>query len=328
MVRSERKTSQDPFGPTGQTSTVIAECLVPHWTLPGSRDAWDRLDLALSDLQAPRRIRITGSTWHDKDAFDVVLVKATSKDVKSRSSRAARFRGPKIDYSLLQFTATLAFPGAAEMPLTHSPLPEIGPPHVTYFSDDQAWNHWNRFLPDTLSLTIQTFLMSVCITYAGAVRSGDVRWTVNGHKTEHAHQTVDPIGEAMEYLSENNLEPSDALSLDVVHRWVCSKNGIFDGYGDSPSSKSLNLFTRLFSEDHREDEMTNLIWALAGIEALLVKGGRSSSGQLREKLNAIFEGRVDQKWLSAVIEKTYDYRSRMVHGHRPLRSHFRRDEED
>lgn len=74
--------------------------------------------------------------------------------------------------------------------------------------------------------------------------------------------------------------------------------------------------------------MTNLVWALAGIEALLVEGGRSSSGQLREKLNAIFEGRADRKWLSAVIDKTYCYRSRMVHGDRPLRSHFRRNEED
>ena len=105
-------------------------------------------------------------------------------------------------------------------------------------------------------------------------------------------------------------------------------NGIFNGYSDTPASRSLNFFTRLFSQEFYEDELSELVWAVAGIEALLVDGGRSSIGQLREKLIAIFEDRVDQAWLNKWITDVYNYRSRMVHGDRQVRSAFRREQDE
>ena len=65
---------------------------------------------------------------------------------------------------------------------------------------------------------------------------------------------------------------------------------------------------------------------MAGIEALLVLGGRSSVGQLKEKLVAIFGSQCDEAWLREMIDKMYGYRSRMVHGDRQLNSAFRADE--
>jgi hypothetical protein len=74
--------------------------------------------------------------------------------------------------------------------------------------------------------------------------------------------------------------------------------------------------------------LSNLVWALAGIEALLVEGGRSSVGQLREKLRALFVGKIDFPWLSKMIADSYNFRSRMIHGDRQIRSFFRSDEEE
>jgi hypothetical protein len=109
-------------------------------------------------------------------------------------------------------------------------------------------------------------------------------------------------------------------------RWVFSQKGIFDGYSNTPAARSLNYFTRLFVREFRNDELSDLVWALAGIEALLVESGRSSLGQLKEKLCALFASEGTKSWLITMTEKMYGYRSKMVHGNRHIRSEFRGDD--
>jgi hypothetical protein len=103
---------------------------------------------------------------------------------------------------------------------------------------------------------------------------------------------------------------------------------MFDGYSDTSTSRSLNFFTRLFAEDYSRDELSNLVWAVAGIEALLVEGGRSSVGQLRDKLLPVLQTNAEPKWLNKCISDVYNFRSRMLHGHRQIRSVFRANEHD
>jgi hypothetical protein len=95
--------------------------------------------------------------------------------------------------------------------------------------------------------------------------------------------------------------------LETVVDWVFAQNGIFHGYSDTPASRALNYFTRLFVHQFRNDELSDLVWALAGIEALIVEGGRSSVGQLREKLCALFAETIDQNWLSKMVNSSYDF---------------------
>ena len=128
-------------------------------------------------------------------------------------------------------------------------------------------------------------------------------------------------------MREKTVFPAIDLELDTVIDWTFAQNGIFDGYSDTPASRALNYFTRLFVANFRNDELSDLVWALAGIEALLVEGGRSSIGQLREKLAAIF-GKIDLLWLTRMITNSYNFRSRMIHGDRQIRSFFRRNEEE
>jgi len=67
--------------------------------------------------------------------------------------------------------------------------------------------------------------------------------------------------------------------------------------------------------------LSDLVWALGGIEALLVEGGRSSLGQIREKLSALLD--VETAWLHSMNEQMYGFRSKTVHGNRQVRSEFR-----
>jgi len=102
----------------------------------------------------------------------------------------------------------------------------------------------------------------------------------------------------------------------------------WNGVSNTSAARSLNYFTRLFTRELRNDELSDLVWALAGIEALLIEGGRSSTGQLREKLGAIFGLDSNSPWLLESTEKMYAFRSKMVHGKRQLRSTFRTDDEE
>lgn len=320
--------SAPEFGPIADTSTIVVVCPIAHAQFNRSDPhVWGRFDETLVDLRANQPFKIRGSFYHSGDTFKTSVTKATKRDL-TLCGLKPKLPGLDISYSLLRCSADLEFPGSRQMPMEHFPQPQIGPPHISYFSEIDAWRHWNRFLPDDLDVDIKTFLLSICIASGGSVYPREARWTVGGQKVDHKTESINPVADAVEFLAENGLRMQSSLAVATTHRWVCRRNGIFHGYSDDAASRALNLFTRLFTNVHREDELGNLVWALAGIEALLVQGGRSSIGQLQEKLLAIFNGRVDQRWLFDSIKRTYDFRPRMVHGDRQVRSFFRNWEDD
>jgi hypothetical protein len=165
------------------------------------------------------------------------------------------------------------------------------------------------------------------IAFPGAARVVGSVWLLAGKTHHHSGYYVSTFHEAIEYLVENGFYPSTSLNPERVFRWACSQNGIFNGYSNTPASRAFNYFTRLFVSHFRNDELSDLVWALAGIEALLVVGGRSSVGQLREKVDGLFPGHQSSDWLKTMTAKMYGYRSRMIHGDRQIRSAFRSGED-
>ncbi|WP_426525200.1 hypothetical protein [Bradyrhizobium sp. McL0615] len=129
-------------------------------------------------------------------------------------------------------------------------------------------------------------------------------------------------------MRKENAFPEIDLEVNAVINWTFAQNGMFDGYSDTSASRALNYFTRLFVGEFRNDELSNLVWALAGIEALVVESGRSSIGQLKEKLGALFAEKIDLRWLAKMIADSYNFRSRMIHGDRQIRSFFRSNEDE
>jgi hypothetical protein len=184
---------------------------------------------------------------------------------------------------------------------------------------------WRSFLPDSLDLTIQTHLCAAIIAYPGAIRPVGNVWFVGGKQHRFSRYYVSGIHDAVEYLRENKFSPK-AVKFGDVQKWISSQSGVFEGYSNSAGSRALNYFTRLFAPKFREDELSDTVWALAGLEALLAEGGRSSIGQLREKLGAIFASSDNVGWLLEMVETLYNYRSRMVHGNRQIKSSFRTDD--
>jgi hypothetical protein len=198
----------------------------------------------------------------------------------------------------------------------------FGPVEGARYTEADYIEFWKDGLPGYLDTTIQTYICALNLTFSGAAKTVEnvcfVDNRLNGHKSCYL-STIDAANDFLGGLGwpEITLFPEETLS------WVSRQNGIFDGYSDTAGSRALNYFTRLFVQDYRNDEMSDLIWAMAGIEALLVKGGSSSTFQLKEKLSAIMKALGIAANLENQIDRTYQFRSKMVHGNRNLMSAFR-----
>ena len=271
------------------------------------------------DLGSKRTIPIRGSFTHNGELLAITARPCTASQKKRHFSKSPFLQ---IGDRVLEFSATFAFPGQERFFLVDQTGARISR------TIEQSIADWRSSLSLDLELTIQSFFCALAIAYEGAIRPTQNVWIQDGSEYGTDRLYLSEIHESIEFLREKNAFPELDLKLNKVINWTFAQNGIFDGYSDTPASRALNYFTRLFVNNYRNDELSDLVWALAGIEALLVEGGRSSMGQLREKLGALFVDTIDFPWLSKMIADSYSFRSRMVHGDRQIRSFFRSHEEE
>ncbi len=278
----------------------------------------DAYSTFLGSFKSPRVFTIRGSYTHSGEKIAVV-----SKPCSSRLKRTFLENSvlPARAYSVLEFSGQYTFPGTEKYFATDHTGKR------TSHSEKELRSIWHQFLPDDLDVAVQSYILALTVAFP-AIRPSSNIWFVDRKISRFSRSYVSPIPEVVEHLIENGISPKVFWDYERVVKWIFSQNGLFDGYSDTPASRAVNYFTRLFSPESREDEISNLAWALAGIEALLVESGRSSVGQLKEKLSAIFAKEDALPWIMKMVEQTYNYRSRMMHGDRQIRSAFRSHESE
>ncbi len=241
----------------------------------------------------------------------------------SASLKRRLFRDKMIvgnDDSLLRFRGDFNFPGMDKFYLTD------GDGKKRNDTSDELYSFWESAVPSLLDDHIQTFICALMLAFPGAAQTVANVWLADDKRHPFSSYYISSLHDSIEYLVQNNIKPRNDVDPDKVIKWVFSQNGVVDGISDTPAGRSFNYFTRLFVRKFRDDELSDLVWALAGIEGLLVEGGRSSVGQLREKLGAIFGLDSSPSWLLNSTERMYKFRSKIIHGNRQLRSTFRTDD--
>jgi hypothetical protein len=266
-------------------------------------------------LKTPRKFKIPNPHTHAGEQLRVSIRPATKKFIKKFIRH--EFLSNYVDW-IIKVEGTFKFPGAKKYEMSSS--------DGRKFSVHEKRFYWKETLPSELTVAILTYFCGLMIAFPGAVRILESVWLLGGKLQSHKDRFVSSYQEGVGFLSENGFEARASEFPEQIIQWVWSQNGMFDGYSDTPYSRSLNYFTRLLNGSFRNDELSDLVWAVAGIEALLVEGGRSSLGQIKEKLGAIFSNQPEVQKLVRLTEDMYNYRSRMVHGNRQIKSHFREDE--
>ncbi|MGQ3283126.1 hypothetical protein [Bosea sp. (in: a-proteobacteria)] len=174
---------------------------------------------------------------------------------------------------------------------------------------------------------IETVIFASHFAYPGALKPVQIISFYRSKLLKRSEARKSEIADAISFFDDNGISLQSSLDFEDAVIWVLSKNGMVHGVSDTPVSKSLNYFTRLFVHSFRDDELSDLVWSLAGVEALLVDGGRSSVGQLNAKIPTFFaEGK--QNWIKAEVENAYKVRSKLVHGNKQIRSSYRSNEDN
>lgn len=130
------------------------------------------------------------------------------------------------------------------------------------------------------------------------------------------------IGFFEPFLKLNWLEIR-SIPFKQVWEWL-QKQGVFSEYlGKTPIQRGICAFTHL--HDRSSDDLSQLFWALVGLEAIFGRGRGDLRKQLAEKIQK-YLGKL--KAFKNIIGKLYDYRSLFIHGDLPFRPWKALDFED
>lgn len=134
---------------------------------------------------------------------------------------------------------------------------------------------------------------------------------------DHAYQsTTDEMGkvyllrEAVQLANSKKWPEVQTLDLAQVWHWSNKQEGFLEGFGGGTTGRALNAFANLF-QSNVYDEVSNLVWALLGIEALYTEGQIALQKQVKEKSQSFLGKQTVHK---RTIGQMYNFRSRFLHG--------------
>jgi len=143
---------------------------------------------------------------------------------------------------LLRFSGDFPYPGPDGLPLKNS--------DGSFFdvTSEEHFAIWADVLQEEANTYVQTYIGALTIAYPAALRCGANIWLVDGEPMFHAERLVSTASESTEFLVQSGLKLGE-IDPERVIKWVFSQSGILDGYSDTPASRALNYFTRLFVRD-------------------------------------------------------------------------------
>jgi hypothetical protein len=134
----------------------------------------------------------------------------------------------------------------------------------------------------------------------------------------HAYCENEFFDKSTELTSEN----------DDVLNWSLNVGGYWDGLARTNVSKALACLTHCFEGfGGKPDPYANLLWSLAGLEALLCDSSSSTMYQIRRRAPLIVKS-FQFRDLDKSISRGYNFRSRLFHGDVLMRNKFLESDPD
>ena len=165
------------------------------------------------------------------------------------------------------------------------------------------------------------FDLSVAINIAnvGVLRFDDGALFADGHSFA-IPSVVSQCEGALEFSLSSDWPERQTAGLQNVFDWYRKLNGTTAGHSNTPIGRATCAFTYLFHPDPSRRALMDLVWSLAGIEALLGEADQSRR-LITDKLLLLFpEGEGSSGEIRKLIRAVYDFRSRMLHGNRNISS--------
>lgn len=166
------------------------------------------------------------------------------------------------------------------------------------------------FAWDVLRRGPLTLLTSCNLAYPGVITTG--KWIVAGEVSSNFNNYLGLVSGHREHL---NLPNFPTLALEQCYDWVRNIGCVAERSPGTKVANAFNAFTNLFFRGGDHNYEADLIWAMMGIEALLVSSN-SIQRDIRTRLPFLYDEKVSDKQ----INELYDARSRYIHGQMPIHS--------
>ncbi|TBZ06564.1 hypothetical protein [Rhizobium leguminosarum] len=280
-------------------------CVDVYWDAYRFLSARFKLKPQLFDIHSGAEISVSRST--------------ISKSVKERFFKEFIFIRPG-DWQI-QFDVSATFPTDGLKDWQKSETLPNG------FEPEELPRVWASSVPSFADNDIQTFLFALNIAFPGSINITNNIWLYGKKRHPYSSHYRSTIQDGVDFFAGHGFFPDVTLSPSTVVDAIYRQNGMLNGRSDTPLSRAVSYLTRLYVRDFRNDELSDLAWAVAGIEALLVDAGKSSVGQLKSKIAVLFKDHDNLSWLLKSCDGMYSFRSKMIHGNRQLTSVFRQEDE-
>lgn len=184
--------------------------------------------------------------------------------------------------------------------------------NVTRYEGETAEQLYSLTIGSELLDYIHRLIVAANISHVGLLPSDKgVLVSKNGINEIESTSNVQSLAWAKEYALSLGWPSIKTLSISDAWDWISTQKGFIEGFGASPTGRSLNALTHLLRPVNSIDEGTELFWSLVGLEALYTKGNSGLQQQVKEKSQTLLGPQDSHK---KEIGRMYDFRSRFVHG--------------
>lgn len=164
------------------------------------------------------------------------------------------------------------------------------------------------FAWDVLRRGPLTLLTSCNLAYPGVITTG--KWIVAGEVSSNFNNYLGLVSGHREHL---NLPNFPTLALEQCYDWVRNIGCVAERSPGTKVANAFNAFTNFFYSGGDHNYEADIIWAMMGIEALLVSSNNIQR-DIRNRLSFLLDEKVSDKQ----VNELYDARSRYIHGQIPI----------
>jgi hypothetical protein len=160
---------------------------------------------------------------------------------------------------------------------------------------------------------IQNLLFIANIAKLGWI-SNDTGWLFVNDEPYQKVQKASPFSfhRAEEVAEKYGWPEFCTVSILDAWNWAVQVSGFCDSFGITRTSRALAALSNILGdEDTMERDVSQIVWAILGIEALYSDNSTGIKSQIMDKTEVVLGKRQSHK---KIFSGMYDFRSRLLHG--------------
>ncbi len=187
--------------------------------------------------------------------------------------------------------------------------------------NSKEYQNINEFIAeDTFRKRILDLIISFNLSFCGGINIVEGRLFRNGKLVNNYNVIYNDLEFGKQLSIKVGWPTLTNLPLNQTFNWLMNFKNDMDNISNSRIGRAVNAFTYLFHDSFLyEDDLSDLLWSLVGLESIYTDGNTDLQNQLDYKSQLLLG---ERKEFKKVVKNMYEYRSKYVHGKLNFASRF------